>query len=216
MIDWDSGERPLPGGNYTLKPSAMVPVMPRSSLSRSARNVRIIGGTWRGRRLPVPSVAGLRPTPDRVRETLFNWLAPAITGASCLDLYAGTGALGFEALSRGAARVVFVERHPQAVARLRQSAAALGADCAVFAGSACAFLADSSARFDVIFLDPPYDIDPGPALRVLAERLTAAGLIYVERGGAEDLQALEVWGQFSKRARAGGVHFGLLRPVGGV
>ena len=189
--------------------------MPRSSSSRSAHHVRIVGGAWRGRRLPVPPVAGLRPTPDRVRETLFNWLASAITGARCLDLYAGTGALGFEALSRGAAHVVFVERHPRAVTRLRQSAAALGADCAVFAGNASAFLADATARFDVIFLDPPYDIDPGPVCRVLKDRLTAQGLVYVERGSAEDLQALEVWGQFSKQGRAGAVHFGLLQLAGG-
>ncbi len=188
--------------------------MPPSSSPRSAHQLRIIGGRWRGRRLPVPAIAGLRPTPDRVRETLFNWLTPAITGARCLDLYAGTGALGFEALSRGAAHVVFVERHRQALAGLRRSAAALGADCEVFAGPVSAFLAETTARFDVIFMDPPYDVDPGPVCRALKDRLTAAGLVYVERGSAEDLRTLQVWGRFSKQGRAGGVHFGLLQLVG--
>jgi 16S rRNA (guanine966-N2)-methyltransferase len=190
------------------------PFMPPSSSSRSAHHLRIIGGSWRGRRLPVPPVAGLRPTPDRVRETLFNWLTPTITGARCLDLYAGTGALGFEALSRGAAHVVFVERHRQAVAGLHQLAAALGADCEVFAGTVSAFLAETTARFDVIFMDPPYDMDPGPVCRGLNARLTAAGLVYVERGSAEDLRALAAWGRFSKRGRAGAVHFGLLQLDG--
>ncbi len=188
--------------------------MPPSSSPRSAHQLRVIGGRWRGRRLAVPAIAGLRPTPDRVRETLFNWLTPTITGARCLDLYAGTGALGFEALSRGAAHVVFVERHRQALAGLRRSAAALGADCEVFAGPVSAFLADNTARFDVIFMDPPYDVDPGPVCRALKDRLTAAGLVYVERGCAEDLRALQVWGRFSKQGRAGGVHFGLLQLVG--
>ena len=79
-----------------------------------ANQLRVIGGQWRGRRLTFPDLPGLRPTPDRVRETLFNWLAPVLPGARCLDLFAGSGALGIEALSRGAAEVVFVERHPLA------------------------------------------------------------------------------------------------------
>ena len=85
--------------------------------------VRVIGGRWRGRRLPVPDLPGLRPTPDRVRETLFNWLAPVIEGAVCLDLFAGSGALGFEAASRGAGRVVMVEENERAVAGIRALAA---------------------------------------------------------------------------------------------
>ncbi|MBE2295503.1 MAG: 16S rRNA (guanine(966)-N(2))-methyltransferase RsmD, partial [Phycisphaerales bacterium] len=89
--------------------------------------LRVIGGQWRGRRLSFPDLPGLRPTPDRVRETLFNWLAPVLPGARCLDLFAGSGALGIEALSRGAAEVVFVERHPRAVNTLRAQLDQLGA-----------------------------------------------------------------------------------------
>ena len=90
-----------------------------------ANQVRVIAGRWRGRRLQFPDLPGLRPTPDRVRETLFNWLAPALPGARCLDLFAGSGALGIEALSRGAAEVVFVERHPVAIRALRDNLARL-------------------------------------------------------------------------------------------
>jgi 16S rRNA (guanine(966)-N(2))-methyltransferase RsmD len=92
-----------------------------------AGRFRIIGGSWRGRRLPVPPDADVRPTPDRVRETVFNWLAPTIAGARCLDLYAGSGALGLEALSRGASRVVFVDRSPAVLRQLAASLAVLGA-----------------------------------------------------------------------------------------
>ncbi len=94
---------------------------------RSAHQVRIIGGQWRSRRLEFPDVPGLRPTPDRVRETLFNWLAPVLPGARCLDLFAGSGALGMEALSRSAAEVVFVEHHPLAVRTLQDNLARLQA-----------------------------------------------------------------------------------------
>ena len=83
--------------------------------------IRIIGGQWRSRRLEFPNAPGLRPTPDRVRETLFNWLAPVLPGARCLDLFAGSGALGIEALSRGAAEVLFIEREPLAVRALREN-----------------------------------------------------------------------------------------------
>lgn len=122
--------------------------------------LRIIGGRWRGRRVAFPDAQGLRPTPDRVRETLFNWLAPRIAGARCLDLFAGSGALGFEALSRGAAEVVFVERQ-RAVARVLQAnLARLGAvaDGRVVAGDALAYLAGPARAFDVVFLDPPFGL----------------------------------------------------------
>ena len=94
---------------------------------RRPHQLRIIGGQWRGRRLSFPDVEGLRPTPDRVRETLFNWLAPIIEGARCLDLFAGSGALSLEALSRGAAEVVMVDRDPQVIARLKENVATLSA-----------------------------------------------------------------------------------------
>ena len=116
--------------------------------------VRIIGGEWRGRKLHFPNVPGLRPTPDRVRETVFNWLQFRVPGTRCLDLFAGSGALGFEALSRGAAEVVFVEQDPDAAAALRATLALL--DCPrghVFARDAFAWLAQEPARpFDIVFL----------------------------------------------------------------
>jgi 16S rRNA (guanine966-N2)-methyltransferase len=119
--------------------------------------VRIIAGRWRGRRLAVPEMPGLRPTPDRVRETLFNWLQPVVAGARCLDLFAGSGVLGLEALSRGAAEVIAVERNPLAVAALRGVATEFGAEGLVVRhDDAITFLAGPSRPFDLVFLDPPF------------------------------------------------------------
>ncbi|HXW10531.1 MAG TPA: 16S rRNA (guanine(966)-N(2))-methyltransferase RsmD, partial [Steroidobacteraceae bacterium] len=120
--------------------------------------IRIIGGRWRGRKLHFPNVPGLRPTPDRVRETLFNWLQFRIAGTRCLDLFAGSGALGLEALSRGAAEVLFVERDPQAADAIREALSLLGGPGLVDRRDAFAFLSEAAPRpFDVVFLDPPYD-----------------------------------------------------------
>src|SRR3989304_2759161 len=127
--------------------------------SRRANRVRIIGGLWRSRAIPFPDLPGLRPTPDRVRETLFNWLGQNLAGRHCLDLYAGSGALGFESLSRGAASVAMGGRAPNARRALHDNAALLGArDLNVVCGDALEFLAGVpvSARFDVVFLDPPF------------------------------------------------------------
>lgn len=119
--------------------------------------VRIIGGEWRGRKLKVPTAADLRPTPDRVRETLFNWLAPALAGACCLDAFAGTGALGFEALSRGAARVVMIDQSAVAIQRLREHAQLLKTDRAdIYQAQLPQQLKPSVQPFDIVFLDPPY------------------------------------------------------------
>ncbi len=119
--------------------------------------LRIIGGRWRGRKLPVPEAPGLRPTPDRVRETLFNWLAPDIQGIACLDLFAGTGALGFEALSRGAGHAVLLDSDRQAVTTLRDSARLLDADAAIHQADALGWLAaPPGRRFDLVFVDPPF------------------------------------------------------------
>ncbi|MDQ8023610.1 MAG: 16S rRNA (guanine(966)-N(2))-methyltransferase RsmD [Moraxellaceae bacterium] len=122
--------------------------------------LRIIGGQWRSRRLPIAELPGLRPTPDRVRETLFNWLGQDLDGLRCLDLFAGSGALGFEAASRGAAEVVMVEYSPVAAAVLQKGAATLGArNVRVVKADALNFLRTPGNRFDVVFLDPPYRQD---------------------------------------------------------
>src|SRR5437764_15328823 len=119
--------------------------------------VRIIGGRWRSRILRFPPSAQLRPTPDRVRETLFNWLGQRLDGLACLDLFAGSGALGFEALSRGAARVILVERDRAIAAGLRANAGELGAvDAEVVEAEALSYLKRTSENFAIAFIDPPY------------------------------------------------------------
>lgn len=127
--------------------------------ARGPGTVRIIGGRWRGTRLPVADLDGLRPTPDRVRETLFNWLQPVLPGARVLDLFAGSGALGLEALSRGAAEALLVERDPGVAESLRGVAARLqdGARARVVRADALALLREPvHGRFDVVFVDPPF------------------------------------------------------------
>ena len=132
-------------------------LMSKSHRAKPGNQVRIIGGDWRGRKLQFPSIEGLRPTPDRVRETLFNWLSPHIAGAHCLDLYAGSGALGFEALSRGARSCCFIDNSKQVQAALRSSVQALNCE-----DRATVMLADSGSAItlhhsiDLVFLDPPF------------------------------------------------------------
>jgi 16S rRNA (guanine966-N2)-methyltransferase len=149
-----------------------------------SNQVRIIGGRWRGRRLHFPPLEGLRPTPDRVRETLFNWLAPVIEGARCLDLFAGSGALGIEALSRGAAKVVFVERHPLAVRKLRENLALLGIDSVpVVKADALTWLKGRSQPFDIVLLDPPFGgnlLEPVCAVLEQGGWLATQARIYLE------------------------------------
>ena len=145
--------------------------------------VRVIGGNLRGSRIEVPAVDGLRPTPDRVRETLFNWLAPVIDGSRCLDLYAGTGALGIEAASRGAREVVLVERERSAAAALRDNIERLKADaCRVLESDAMAFLAGPPRPFDVVFVDPPFAADAwADAVQALDRGwLAPQALVYLE------------------------------------
>ena len=144
--------------------------------------VRIIGGEWRSRLVRFPPSAELRPTPDRVRETLFNWLGQRLDGLEVLDLFAGSGALAFEALSRGAARAVLVERDPEVAAGLRAAAHELDAKGAhVVQGDSLAFLTRSTDKFDVVFVDPPYASDLAPrALAALPSHLKAHARVYVE------------------------------------
>ena len=126
-------------------------------MSAGTSAVRIIAGRWRGRKLEFPAVPGLRPSPDRVRETLFNWLQRPIVDARCLDLFAGSGALGFEALSRGAARAVLVEREPAALRAMRASAERFGDPRPeLVQADAFAYLKRRPEPFDLVFLDPPF------------------------------------------------------------
>lgn len=147
-------------------------------------SVRIIGGRWRGTRLPVPDRPGLRPTSDRVRETLFNWLQPVLPGARVLDLFAGSGALGLEAASRGAATAQLVEADPQLAQALADAAARLDPDgrVAVWRGDALAFLREHAGeRYDIAFVDPPFAAGLWPAvLELLPARLTSDAWLYVE------------------------------------
>jgi 16S rRNA (guanine966-N2)-methyltransferase len=172
--------------------------------------VRIIGGELRSRLVAFPDRLGLRPTPDRVRETLFNWLGQDLAGKTCLDLFAGSGVLGFEAASRGAALVVMVERDPQAAAALAQNARALHADrVQLLRADALEFLAKDTRAFDVVFLDPPYAW-PGREglLARVAPRLRPGGLVYFEAATAPVLPA--GW-ESLRQGKAGAVHYQLLR-----
>lgn len=146
--------------------------------------VRIIGGQWRSRQITFPDLPGLRPTADRIRETLFNWLAPKIEGARCLDLFAGSGALGFEALSRGAAQVTFVDQARQVIDALKKNAQSLQTTQAEFIlGAFPKILEIIKGPFDVIFLDPPFYqnlIQPAAQLIEDKKLLVSGGLIYIE------------------------------------
>jgi len=179
--------------------------MPR----RKANTVRIIAGEWRSRLITFPDEAALRPTPDRVRETLFNWLGQDLTGKRCLDLFAGSGALAFEALSRGAREVVLVEASSLVARALAANAARLGArGLRLVTGDALEFAASAQETFDVVFVDPPYG--RGLTAKVLERlpRLLAPGArVYVE--GDRPVDAPSGWRQV-KAGRAGVVHYGIL------
>lgn len=171
--------------------------------------VRIIAGRYRGRRISVPARPGVRPTPDRVRETLFNWLGQWLDGLACLDLFAGSGALGFEAASRGAARVVMVEQDRDAFRALERTRELLGIPhVELVREDAFAYLARSHERFDVVFLDPPFRQNAlGAALEAVAERLAPGGRVYAEAPAPLELAA--PWREL-RRARAGQVSYQLL------
>ena len=174
----------------------------------SKGEIRIIAGEYRGRRIRVALRPGLRPTPDRVRETLFNWLGQWLEGQSCLDLYAGTGALGFEAASRGAARVVMVEHDRVACESLKKTRELIGArQIEVVRDDAVAYLKKGAERFDVVFLDPPFRQNALPTvLEMLHARLAPRARIYVE--AAQPVEPPPAWTEL-KRARAGQVSFQL-------
>jgi 16S rRNA (guanine966-N2)-methyltransferase len=187
-------------------------------------SVRIIAGEWRGRRLDVVAGADIRPTPDRVRETLFNWLAPVLPGMHCLDLYAGTGVLGLEALSRGAAGSCFVERDVEAASALEVALARFGGQGRVIRADVRRWLAGPVPRsFDLVFLDPPYAEDELGDLCTLLARgwLAPHAWIYLETSRKTPLPTLPVGWQLYREREAGEVRFALARlvepasPIGG-
>jgi len=188
--------------------------MPSRKSQRRSGTVRIIGGRWRGRRIEVESTANMRPTSDRVRETLFNWLMPVIGGTRCLDLFAGTGVLGLEALSRGASETWFVEQDPGAVARLEQALEAFGChDAKVFSGDALNFLQRVPTAFDLVFLDPPFhDIDIENLCTLLEQGWLAPGAhIYLELSRRSDLPALPPKWKILREKTTAQVRFALAR-----
>jgi 16S rRNA (guanine966-N2)-methyltransferase len=178
-----------------------------------ANQVRIIGGMHRRRQIHFPDVPGLRPTPDRVRETLFNWLGQDLAGLTCLDAFSGSGALGLEAASRGAQRVVMWERDAKALAALRDNARKLGiAGVEVTAADALAMLAGPGEAFDVIFLDPPFSAGlMEEALAAAATRLRPGGRIYAESPKPLPAGSLESLGlEVTRQGKAGLSHYCLL------
>lgn len=189
---------------------------PERESARHARNdVRIIGGAWRGRRIRFVPVEGLRPSPDRVRETLFNWLRDQVVGSRCLDLFAGSGALGIEALSRGAAQVLFVERDGAAVSALKANLSLLGANAAeVLQADALQFLRGPPRSFDIVFLDPPFASGCVPevcGLLAAGGWLAPGGHIYVEQSARVPLDGLPAGWTLVRSKRAGEVGYHLAR-----
>jgi 16S rRNA (guanine966-N2)-methyltransferase len=197
-----------------IKPVATPPRAP-VKLHHAPQQVRIIGGLWKRTPLPVTAIDGLRPTPDRVRETLFNWLGQELDGLRCLDLFAGTGALGFEAASRGAARVVLVERHPRAVKQLRAIKDKLEASAIEIAeADAIRFAANlAPGSFDVVFLDPPFDSTLfGDALKLAFPLVAPGGVLYAETSTPIEASGeLPTGWSVDRQGRAGLVHYHLLR-----
>jgi 16S rRNA (guanine966-N2)-methyltransferase len=186
----------------------MIPATMTPGATRGRNRVRIIAGKWRSRIVRFPAAAQLRPTPDRVRETLFNWLGQRLDGLACLDLFAGSGALGFEALSRGARRVVMVESGRKVAEALRESARALGAvGVEVVNAEALAWLARGEERFDVAFVDPPYASGLAQAaLAALPPRLAPGARVYAE--SAQPLELPAPW-RLLREDRAGAVRYAL-------
>jgi 16S rRNA (guanine966-N2)-methyltransferase len=194
---------------------AAKPRSPSRFSKQVPHEVRIIGGRWKRTKLPVRDVPGLRPTPDRVRETLFNWLGQDLTGWRCVDAFAGTGALGLEAASRGAAHVLLVEHDPQLVDQLRALQAKLGAaEVRIERGNGLSALASlAPASIELVFLDPPFDAGlHEKALRAAAGAISEEGFIYLEAPTAWDDAALLAFGLAPVRhLKAGAVHAHLLR-----
>lgn len=177
-------------------------------------SIRVIGGRWRGRRIILPSEADIRPTPDRARETLFNWLAPVIDGMKCLDLFAGSGALGIEALSRGASETWFIEKNELVAAHLSETLQRLECGSArVITADAAHFLEKEAVCFDLVLLDPPFDgIDLGNLCTLLeAGWLSSGAYIYLEMHRRTELPGLPANWTAIREKTAGQVRFALAK-----
>ncbi len=187
----------------------------RNETGSPSGRLRIVAGKWRSRLLPVTDEPGLRPTSERIRETLFNWLASTIGGSRCLDLFAGTGALGLEALSRGSALVVFVENSARAVAALQDSANTLDAtDARILRQDALTFLKGEPQPFDIVFLDPPFAADLlGDLCRLLDEGgwLAEGARVYLEQDRERALPELPDGWTITNNKTAGQVRYALAK-----
>lgn len=208
-----SGPRPQAASPAPAKAAKVA-----AKVASGAGEVRIIGGQWKRTRLPVAQRPGLRPTPDRVRETLFNWLGQDVTGWHCLDAFAGTGALGLEAASRGAASVLLVEQDAALVAQLHQHQQRLQASTVrVQRGDALAALRQAAGQgLDLVLLDPPFDATAlfVPAVQAAAAALAPQGFIYLEAPSAWTQEQLAPLGlALHRHLRAGAVHAHLLQRV---
>jgi len=195
----------------------MKPTTPSPKLPQGAGVVRIIGGQWRRTKLPVALKPGLRPTPDRVRETLFNWLGQSLLGWRCVDAFAGTGALGLEAASRGAAQVQLCESDAVLVAQLTTQVTRLKASAVlVLRGDGVACLKQlAPSSVDLVFIDPPFDSGLfDAALQASAQAVKADGFVYLEAPKLWDSDALAVLGlSIYRHLKAGSVHAHLLRRI---
>lgn len=185
-------------------------------MSKGSNQLRIIGGEWRGRKLRFPDAPNLRPTPDRVRETIFNWLMPVIHGARCLDLFAGSGALGLEALSRGAAFTTFVDSHNKATQALQGHLDLLAANnkAEVIQMDSVKFLNKAAQAYNLVFLDPPYHLDfMGKVVPLLEENnwLTENAMLYLEIEKRQSLPELPANWQKLKEKTAGEVNYFLFQ-----
>ncbi len=201
--------------NPTPVRGAAAAAKPSPPKGHPAHEVRIIGGQWKRTRLKVPDRPGLRPTPDRVRETLFNWLGQDLSGWVCLDAFAGTGALGFEAASRGAASALLVESDPALVAQLQATRKRLDATAVqVQRGDGLVALGRAApASLDLVLLDPPFDAGLfDSALAAAAKAVMPGGFVYLEAPQAWSDERLQAMGLVLRRhLKAGAVHAHLLQ-----
>jgi len=183
---------------------------------RHPNHLRIIGGNWRSRKLSFIDAPGLRPTPDRIRETLFNWLQAQVHGSRCLDLFAGSGALGLEALSRGASEVLFVEKNRAVAIQLEANLKKLESDANVIQQDAISFLQNETSAFDIIFLDPPYRqnlLKQSLDLIQQQKLLHNDSFIYLEHEAEGHFDWEEQGFEVFRNARSGQVNGLLLRPL---